>query len=99
MFNHEAHALVCRVRTNEQLAKYWCPDQVDARGATLLNKRTPADTIGGGAMPAADLWASSLPLPWLPRTPRLCLRLYRPWLRLGMHLLLRLRSLFWSPPS
>jgi len=45
MFNDEAHAFVCRLRSDKTVAKRWCPDLVDKRGVSTVHTRTCADVI------------------------------------------------------
>jgi hypothetical protein len=45
MFSAEAHAFVCSLRADKKVAKYWCPDLVDARGVSTISDRTCADDI------------------------------------------------------
>ena len=45
MFGPEAHAFVCSLRADKAVAKYWCPDLVDHRGASTVGERTCADEI------------------------------------------------------
>ena len=45
MFSDEAHAFVCRLRTDQVEAKYWCPSLVDKHGKSTVHGRTNADEI------------------------------------------------------
>ena len=45
MLSDEAHAFVCRLRTDKVEAKYWCPSLVDAHGKSTVDGKTGADEI------------------------------------------------------
>ena len=45
MFADDSHAIVCHIRLDDKIAKYYCPDLVDEHGASLVNGKTGADEI------------------------------------------------------
>lgn len=60
MFHDQAHAIVCTLRLDKNLAKYYCPTLVDERGVCTVNGKTNAGDIlvamynklGGDAAPS-----------------------------------------------
>ena len=40
MFTDEAHAFICHLRTDSNMAKLWCPDLVDAHGVSMVHGKT-----------------------------------------------------------